>query len=103
MTTPREHPYASFVHRVQKPARYLGGEYGAKPKDWALVRARICLAFPDVYDIGMSHLGFKILYKILTDDPRTLAERCSTPWIDMEAELRTRSLPLLSLEPARPL
>jgi len=97
------HPYATFVHRVEKPARYLGGEYGAAKKSWADVQARICLAFPDVYDIGMSHLGFKILYKILNDDPRTLAERCYTPWIDMEKELRDRKLPLVALESARPL
>jgi radical SAM superfamily enzyme YgiQ (UPF0313 family) len=97
------HPYASFVHRVDKPARYLGGEYGAVRKSWDAVQARICLAFPDVYDIGMSHLGFKILYKILNDDPRTLAERAYAPWIDMEKELRARSLPLVSLETARPL
>src|SRR6516162_8626521 len=103
MSAPREHPYASFAHRVQKPARYLGGEFGARPKDWAAVEARVCLAFPDVYDIGMSHLGFKILYKILNDDPRTLAERCYTPWVDMEAELRKRSVPLVALESARPL
>ena len=102
-TTPVEHPYASFVHRVQKPARYVGGEYGSRKKDWDSVDARVCLAFPDVYDIGMSHLGFKILYGILNDHPRTLAERCYTPWIDMEAELRTRGVPLLSLESARPL
>ena len=76
MTAPvAEHPYASFVHLVQKPARYLGGEHGSRPKDWASVEARVCLAFPDVYDIGMSHLGFKILYGILNDNPRTLAER----------------------------
>jgi radical SAM superfamily enzyme YgiQ (UPF0313 family) len=99
----REHPYASFVHLVQKPARYLGGEFGAQRKDWTAVKARVCLAFPDIYDIGMSHLGFKILYKIFNDDSRALAERCYTPWIDMEAELRTRGLPLLSLESARPL
>ena len=67
------------------------------------MRATVCLAFPDVYDIGMSHLGYKILYKILNDDPRTLAERCYTPWVDMEAQLRKRSLPLVSLESARPL
>jgi len=97
------HPYAEFVHRVDKPARYLGGEYGAIRKDWDAVDARVCLAFPDVYDIGMSHLGFKILYKILNDDPRTLAERAYAPWIDMEKELRVRSLPLVSLETARPL
>jgi radical SAM family uncharacterized protein/radical SAM-linked protein len=99
------HPYADFVHLVQKPARYLGGEHGARPKDWTApeLRARVCLAFPDVYDIGMSHLGFKILYKILNDDPRTLAERCYAPWVDMEAELRARGVPLVSLESARPL
>ena len=103
MTSPGPHPYASFVHLVQKPARYLGGEFGARPKDWSAVDARICLAFPDLYDIGMSHLGFKILYGILNDDPRTLAERAYAPWIDMEAQLRTRGVPLVSCETARPL
>ena len=100
---PPEHPYASFVHLVQKPARYLGGEFGARHKEWSAVLARVCLAFPDVYDIGMSHLGFKILYKLLNDDPRTLAERAYAPWIDMEAQLRARGLPLVSAESARPL
>ncbi|MFO0672942.1 MAG: TIGR03960 family B12-binding radical SAM protein [Polyangiaceae bacterium] len=98
-----EHPYASFVHLVNKPARYVGGEFGERKKDWDAVSARVCLAFPDVYDIGMSHLGFKILYKILNDDPRTLAERCYAPWVDMERELRARKLPLVSLESARAL
>jgi radical SAM family uncharacterized protein/radical SAM-linked protein len=103
-TGPRpEHPYASFVHLVQKPARYMGGEFGAKVKDWSNVQARVCLAFPDLYDIGMSHLGFKILYKILNDDPRTLAERAYAPWVDMRHELEARGLPLVSLESARPL
>ena len=97
------HPYAEFLDRVEKPARYAGGEVGAVVKDWAGVEATFCLAFPDVYDIGMSHLGFKILYKLLNDDPRTLAERCYAPWVDMEAELRARGLPLVSLETARPL
>ena len=92
-----EHPYASFVHRVEKPARYLGGEFGAVPKDWAPVEARVCLAFPDVYDIGMSHLGFKILYKILNDDPRTLAERATRRGSTWRRELRARGLPLVSL------
>jgi len=102
-TTSAPHPYAAFVHRVDKPARYLGGEFGVVRKDWEGVKARVCLAFPDVYDIGMSHLGFKILYKILNDDSRTLAERAYAPWVDMEAELRARQLPLVSLETARPL
>jgi radical SAM family uncharacterized protein/radical SAM-linked protein len=103
MAPPAEHPYASFVHLVQKPARYLGGEFGARRKEWEAVQARVCLAFPDVYDIGMSHLGFKILYRILNDDARTLAERAYAPWIDMEAQLRARGLPLVSCESARPL
>jgi len=98
-----EHPYAPFVHLVQKPARYLGGEFGSRAKPWEGVEARVCLAFPDVYDIGMSHLGFKILYKILNDDPRCLAERAYAPWVDMEAQLRARGLPLLTCESARPL
>jgi radical SAM family uncharacterized protein/radical SAM-linked protein len=97
------HPYAAFLDKVEKPARYSGGEVGAVIKDWSTVEAKVCLAFPDVYDIGMSHLGFKILYKILNDDPRTLAERCYAPWSDMEAELTSRGLPLVSLETARPL
>lgn len=97
------HPYAEFLHRVAKPARYTGGEVGSVVKPWTDDVAKVCLAFPDVYDIGMSHLGFRILYKILNDDPRTLAERCYAPWVDMEAELRTRKLPLVSLESRRPL
>ncbi|APR84096.1 Hypothetical protein A7982_09445 [Minicystis rosea] len=97
------HPYAAFLDQVEKPARYAGGEVGSVVKDWSGVEATFCLAFPDVYDIGMSHLGYKILYKLLNDDPRTLAERCYAPWVDMEAELRKRGLPLVSLESARPL
>lgn len=97
------HPYDGILARVEKPARYTGGEFGAVCKDWDSVEARVCLAFPDLYDIGMSHLGFKILYKILNDDPRTLAERAYAPWVDMENELRAGKIPLVSLESARPL
>jgi radical SAM family uncharacterized protein/radical SAM-linked protein len=98
-----DHPYASFIHKIVKPVRYLGGEHGAQRKDWASVRSKVALAFPDLYDIGMSHLGFKILYGILNGHPATLAERVYAPWSDMESELRARSLPLVSLESARPL
>lgn len=98
-----DHPYARFLHRVEKPNRYTGAEHGVRRKDWSAVQARVCLAFPDVYDIGMSHLGFRILYRILNDDARTLAERCYTPWIDMQRELRDRGKLLVSLESARPL
>ncbi|HLV64493.1 MAG TPA: TIGR03960 family B12-binding radical SAM protein [Polyangiaceae bacterium] len=98
-----DHPYAAFLDRVEKPTRYTGVEHGARKKDWSAVEARICLAFPDVYDIGMSHLGFRILYKILNDDPRTLAERTYTPWVDMQRELLAHGKLLVSLESARPL
>jgi radical SAM family uncharacterized protein/radical SAM-linked protein len=98
-----EHPYANFVGKVEKPARYLGGEYQSIRKDPATVDVSIALAFPDVYDIGMSHLGTKILYGLLNKHPRIACERAFTPWLDMEAELRARALPLLTLESARPL
>jgi radical SAM family uncharacterized protein/radical SAM-linked protein len=97
------HPYADFVHRVERPARYLGGEYLSARKDPAAVEANVVLAFPDTYEIGMSHLGTKILYTGLNRDPRIFCERAFTPWVDMEAELRARALPLVSLETARPL
>ncbi|HEX3759439.1 MAG TPA: hypothetical protein VHW23_12070, partial [Kofleriaceae bacterium] len=95
------HLYADFIDRVAKPMRYLGGEYQAVVKDAA--EARVCLAFPDVYDIGMSHLGTKIIYSLLNRDPRIACERAFAPWLDMEAELRERGLPLVSLETQRPL
>jgi radical SAM family uncharacterized protein/radical SAM-linked protein len=95
------HLYADFIDRVAKPMRYLGGEYQAVVKDTAA--ARVCLAFPDVYDIGMSHLGTKIIYSLLNRDPEIACERAFAPWLDMEAELRARGLPLVSLETQRPL
>ncbi len=101
--TQQQHPYAHFIDDVQKPARYLGGEYLSVTKDWDAATVRICMAFPDLYDIGMSHLGTKIIYKVLNDVEDIICERAFTPWSDMERELRTRELPLLSLESARPL
>ncbi len=97
------HVYADFIARVSKPARYLGGEYGSSRKAHADVDATIALAFPDVYEIGMSHMGTKILYSLLNRDPRIAAERAFTPWVDLEQELRARGLPLVSLETQTPL
>jgi radical SAM family uncharacterized protein/radical SAM-linked protein len=94
------HPYAAFLAQVQKPSRYVGGEYNQVRKDPATVRARFCLAFPDAYEIGMSHLGSKILYSLLNQTPGIACERVFAPWLDMEAELRSRGLPLLTLESA---
>src|SRR6476646_615799 len=97
------HPYAAFLNKVEKPARYLGGEYHEVRKDPARVSARICLAFPDVYEIGMSHLGTKILYGLLNKTDDIACERVFSPWMDCEAELRARGLPILTLESAAPL
>ena len=88
---------------VSKPGRYIGGEFGAVVKPDSEVDARIALAFPDVYEIGMSHLGLKILYAIVNDRPRLAAERVFAPWPDMEARLRQLGVPLYSLETFRPL
>ena len=98
-----QHPYADFLAKVEKPSRYLGGEYQAVRKPAAEVEARICLAFPDVYEIGMSHLGTKILYGVLNKTPDIACERAFAPWGDCEAELRKRGLPVVSLESATPL
>jgi radical SAM family uncharacterized protein/radical SAM-linked protein len=97
------HPYAAFLAQVQKPSRYTGGEYGARPIDLRTAQARVCLAFPDAYEIGMSHLGTKILYALLSGTPGIACERVFAPWLDMEKELRARSLPLCTLETASPL
>ncbi|HTV23478.1 MAG TPA: TIGR03960 family B12-binding radical SAM protein [Polyangiaceae bacterium] len=97
------HPYATFIESVTKPARYIGGEHGERKKPWQSVQARFCLAFPDIYDIGMSHLGYRILYKLINDDPALLAERCYAPWSDMQAKLLEKGEFLRSLESARPL
>ena len=72
-------------------AERAGGEYQAVAKDDPDL-ARICLAFPDIYDIGMSHLGTKILYSLLNRAPDIACERAFAPWLDMEAELRARGL-----------
>ena len=103
MTQLFDHPYGKFLHQVAKPNRYTGAEHGVRRKDWSAVDARVCLAFPEIYDIGMSHLGYRILYKILNDNPHTLAERAYAPWIDLEDKLMEHSKLLCSLESGRPL
>ena len=83
---------------VQKPGRYTGGEYNQIIKDWSQTSIRVALAFPDIYDLGMSNLGLAILYEILNQQPDVLAERVYTPWPDMEAAMRQAGVPLYSLE-----
>ena len=99
----RDHPYAPFIDRVHKPAQYLGGEQGQVRKEWDSAACRVCLAFPDLYEIGMSHLGYKILYDIVNKQTDLLAERAYAVWEDMEQELRQHAQPLCALESARPL
>jgi len=95
--------YERLLPLVEKPARYLGTEHGAVYKDPGAVSVHLALAFPDVYEIGQSHLGLQILYQLLNRDRRFYVERVFAPWPDMERQLRARSLPLVSLETATPL
>lgn len=87
-----------ILSSVQKPARYTGGEFGSIVKPAEEVEATIALAFPDVYEVGMSYLGFKILYHLLNKQEGVAAERVYAPWIDMEAKMRERNIPLRTLE-----
>jgi radical SAM family uncharacterized protein/radical SAM-linked protein len=88
---------------VEKPGRYAGGEWNSIRKDPAQVRSKVVLAFPDLYEIGMSYLGQKILYEIANARPDILAERVFAPWPDYERALRDGGEPLRSLENRIPL
>ena len=88
----------SLFARVQKPARYTGGEWNSVVKDWDACDVRVVLAYPDLYDIGMSNLGLGILYDIVNRREGMLAERVFAPWSDMEDAMRAEGVPLWSLE-----
>ena len=92
-----------FLSIVSKPVRYLGREIHSIRKDPAEVKLKFCLAFPDVYEVGMSHLGIQILYHILNTRKEVACERAFAPWVDMENVLRKRKIPLSSLESSIPL
>ena len=94
---------ALILPRVEKPGRYVGGEWNEIRKNPARVRTKVVLAFPDVYEIGMSYLGQKILYALLNKDRNLLAERVFAPWPDFERELRSAGIRLASLENGIPL
>lgn len=91
------------LSRVQTPAAYLGGEVNMVRKDHGTVRGKLCLAFPDLYKIGMSHHGLQVLYSLMNARADWACERCFTPWDDMEVALRSAGLPLYSLETFTPL
>ncbi len=88
--------------KVQKPVRYIGGEYGAVIKDPEKVDVRFAFLFPDTYEVGMSHLGMRILYHIINRREDTWCERTFTPWVDMAAEMRSAGIPLFTLESRTP-
>lgn len=89
--------------RVQKPGRYVGGEYNQVVKPWNSVVTHVALVFPDIYDIGLPNLGLAIIYEALNNRPDVAAERAYLPWLDMEAWMRKQSIPLYSLESKHPL
>jgi radical SAM family uncharacterized protein/radical SAM-linked protein len=91
-----------LVLRAQKPSRYVGRELGAVEKDLDAAAVRFALAFPDTYEVGMSNLGFRLLYALLNDRPEIACERVFLPWPDMEGMLREAGLPLFSLESRAP-
>lgn len=87
-----------WLMHIQKPARYIGGEWNSVVKDHDSVDVKVALAFPDVYEVAMSHLGLKIIYSVLNARDDTLAERVYAPWVDMEALMREKHIPLYTLE-----
>lgn len=88
---------------VAKPGRYSGNEWNSVRKDWAQAKVKVVLAYPDVYEVGMSNLGLAILYDLLNQQPEVLAERVYAPWLDMERAMRQAGIPLFSLESHRPI
>ena len=91
-----------ILPRVIKPIRYQGNEFNAVHKNWEETPVRMVFAFPDLYEVGMSHLGLQILYGLVNDEPELLMERTFAPWTDMEELLRKKKVPLFSLESYRP-
>ena len=88
-----------ILPRVSQPARYTGHELNAGVGYRDDAEATLLLAFPDVYEVGMSYIGFKILYDIVNSNPAWAAERAFAPWPDMEAQMRQHGIPLYGLRP----
>ena len=89
--------------KVQKPGRYVGGELNSVVKDWDKIATKVAFVFPDIYDIGVSNVGLKILYDQVNQRDDALAERAYAPWLDMEDLMRAHEIPLYTLESKRPL
>ncbi|HIU34092.1 MAG TPA: B12-binding domain-containing radical SAM protein, partial [Candidatus Pullichristensenella excrementigallinarum] len=91
-----------LLERVEKPVRYMGGEFGSVMKDADAVDVRYAFLFPDTYEVGMSHLGMKILYHTINGREDAWCERVFSPWVDMAAAMREEGIPLFSLESRTP-
>lgn len=87
-----------MLYKVSKPVRYIGNEVNSVHKDLKDIKIRFAFCFPDVYEVGMSHLGMKILYHMLNERNEIYCERVFAPWTDMEEEMRRRNIPLFALE-----
>lgn len=95
--------FREILPRVSKPIRYTGNELNIIKKDWAKGRVKMAFAFPDVYEVGMSHIGGRILYGLINETTDHVMERAFAPWPDMEKIMREEGLPLYALESFRPL
>ena len=93
----------ALLDTVEKPARYIGGEMNAVVKDWDSVPVHYAFCFPDVYEVGMSHLGMKILYAAMNQQSDMLCERAFMPWVDMIDLMKQEKVPLFTLESRSPL
>lgn len=91
-----------ILMQVEKPARYIGNEVNSVIKDKAKIAVRFAMCFPDVYEIGMSHLGIQILYSMLNDWEDVWCERVYSPWVDLDRIMREKSIPLFGLESQEP-
>lgn len=89
--------------QIEKPARYIGGEVNSVMKDKRAVDIRFCMCFPDVYEVGMSHLGIQILYDMFNKREDTWCERVYSPWVDLDKILREKQIPLFALESQEPI
>lgn len=88
---------------VEKPARYIGNEVNMVKKDLSKIDIRFAMCFPDVYEIGMSHLGIQILYDMFNQRDDIYCERVYSPWTDLDQIMRERNIPLFALESQDPI
>lgn len=91
-----------ILMQVEKPARYIGNEVNSVIKNKEEMDIRFCMCFPDIYEIGMSHLGIQILYSMFNSWDDVWCERVYSPWIDLDRIMRSRQIPLFALESQEP-